>query len=501
MFYLIQVSEYGNYNLVVTDTKGESLYFDLNDFLKDTNYFLTIFELSNEYFSNVLTPQESQELFNKFKNYQAQYSNSGDSTVLEQELQSCIDLLNYERFKHFVRSKAHKIPIPELIQDEFIFDPDMNVTKEKTYIRQEYVDLIALISFIRTLAPLYLDFYSYAKNVTTHYLYRLYMVFRNTSLENTPEIEKLKIYTQANYETIAGTNKNEHLILEAGLSDDDMLDSLIAEIIFNKLISIDFLYKKCNVVSFIFQTIKYKNNFAATGPSIIRGKASLSESVKEDISYFEDYRKISDISIGTIVEIQHSLSKLDYVLRAYQNFNFDLELYYNNLNESIAIFDEHRVSKLHMVLLGWFYNKIINPRALYYIEYRKVVELLVLAKTILQLNNQLFISTLLSSYKSENSSFINIMLKNNIKKERIKDICKYYSFVFEEGKQSVIEKTILEVIKDITSNVWVAINPPSEAANFISREGIIVIPNNIVDIVIDYIEFVNHSTTAEIAAV
>jgi hypothetical protein len=63
------------------------------------------------------------------------------------------------------------------------------------------------------------------------------MLFIRSDIYNCPEIDKLKRYIEANQITLIGNTKNEHLIINAGLSDDDILDSLVSEIIFNKLLT------------------------------------------------------------------------------------------------------------------------------------------------------------------------------------------------------------------------------------------------------------------------
>ncbi|NTV78185.1 MAG: hypothetical protein HGA25_03335, partial [Clostridiales bacterium] len=333
--------------------------------------------------------------------------------------------------------------IPENIRSDYVYDPDMNTTEEKTYIKNEYRDLISLIIFIRALSPLYLDFYVYIKQITNHYYYKIFMLFIRSDVYVCPEIDKLKRYIEANQITLIGNTKNEHLIINAGLSDDDILDSLVSEIIFNKLLTIDFFSKKCNIISFIFQTIKYKGSFITSDSVVIRSKTTVAggDSNKEDMSYFEDYRKTSSIPIGTVVEIQHSLSNIDFLVNALGHSNFDFAMYERELLNVPALI-EHKADRTQTYLLGWFISKIINPRALYYIEYKRFVELCLFAKVVLMSNGHEFIGVLLSSIRSKETSYVNVLIRNGVNKTLVKRLSDYYSFSIEDDKQSVIEKTV-----------------------------------------------------------
>jgi hypothetical protein len=464
---------------------------DLTDFYKDQSNIFTLYDQINEYVAT--RPEHTQrEIYETFYKvcageYSQNFSDINYVNRLENNLAKVSELLNYENFKIWMARKEDKMILPENIKTDFIFDPDMNTIEEKTYIKSEYINLISLITFIRALSPLYLNYYTYAKQITNHYYYKLFSLFIKTDIYQSPEIEKLKRYIEANQITLIGNSKNEHLIINAGLSDDDILDSLVSEIIFNKLITIDFFNKKCNIVSFIFQTIKYKGNFTTTDNVVIRGKASVNDPNKEDISYFEDYRKTSDVPIGTVVEIQHALSNNDFII-GYINKPFDQAIYEREL-KTIPLLMDTKLTELQIHLVGWFLNKVINPRALYYIEYKRLVELTIIAKTFLLSNNQIFTGLLLGSYRNTNNSFINVVTKSGINKATLNELRQNFNFVIDDNKQSIIERTISEMVKEIINSVWVPLNSASDYPEYINNNGYLLIPSNISDLICEFVKF------------
>ena len=496
--YEIGVSEFGLNILKVGFTGQETIELDLTDFYKDQTFLPTLYVQINEYVATLpdFVQKEIYDIFFKvFSNdYKQNYADIIYVRKLENNIARVSELLNYENFKMWMCHKEHEMIIPENILDAYTHDPDMNTTQEKTYVRHEYRDLISLIVFMRAISPLYIDFYNYIKNTTNHYYYKIFMLFIKSDIYHSKEIEKLKRYIEVNQQTLIGNTKNEYLIISAGLSDDDILDSLVSEIIFNKLLTIDFFNKKCNIISFIFQTIKYKGNFASSDGVVIRSKNTVGDPNKDDISYFEDYRKTSSIPIGTVVEIQHALSNIESLINTLGYKNFDYALYEQEL-KNVPILMQQKTDNIQIYLLGWFLSRVINPRALYYIEYKKLVELLIFAKVVLLQNNQPFIALLLSSYKTTKGSYVNIIIRNNLNKALIKRLNAHYKFVMEDDKQSIIEKTITEISREIVYSLWIPVGVPKEHRAFLNNEGYLVIPNAINDTVCQFVEFINSPTT------
>lgn len=489
-------NEYGLNVLLVRYGDESFCELDLTDFFKDVSNIYNLYNQINEYV--VTLPLYTQkEIYDEFykvysQEYKQNYTDINYIFKLEHKIAKISELLNYNNFKLWMAHKEDQMIIPENIRSDYVYDPDMNTTEEKTYIRHEYRDLISLIIFIRALSPLYLDFYTYIKQITNHYYYKIFMLFIRSDIYNCPEIEKLKRYIEANQITLIGNTKNEHLIINAGLSDDDIFDSLVSEIIFNKLLTIDFFNKKCNIISFIFQTIKYKGSFITSDSVVIRSKTTVAsgDNNKEDMSYFEDYRKTSNIPIGTVVEIQHSLSNIDFLINALGHSNFDHAAYEREL-QNVPILTKSKIDKTQTYLLGWFISKIINPRALYYIEYKRFVELCLFAKVVLMSNGHEFIGILLSSIRSKEATYVNVLIRNGVNKTLVKRLSEYYSFSIENDKQSVIEKTVSEISKEISNCLWVPVGEPNQISRFINKDGYLNIPNNINDVICSYIEFIN----------
>ena len=465
---------------------------NLTDFFKEEHYLSTLYAQADMYVKT-LNPAAQAEVYSIFhdtfiKEHSQSYGEYRVVKEMEQKVKRLVELMDYERWKIWFRQFKPLLPIPETVKDTFKYDPDTGTTSEKTYITDEYIDLTGLIVFIRMLSPIYIEYFNYCKQVSSHPFYLLFRLFVDSDIQECPEIEKLRRYIEANQQTLIGTSKNEHLIIGAGLSDDDALDYLVAEVIFNKLLTIDFFNKKCNIVSFIFQTIKYKGNFVSSESSSIRTISNRGDTGREDHSYFEDYRKTSTVAVGTFVEIQESLNDPVYLANdlGYPDFDFDA---YNKELSTVNQLLKQPPENLQIYLLGWFLSRAVNPRALFYIEKRKIAELRVFAKVALMNTKHSFIGALLCSLKQPDTKYINILIRNSLNKQLMKHLRRHYRFAMEDDKISVIEKAITEVGREITNNIWLPVGDPEQYKGITTLEGFLEIPSNINDVVCGYVDF------------
>ena len=250
---------------------------------------------------------------------------------------------------------------------------------------------------------------------------------------------------------------------------------------------IDFFTKKCNIISFIFQTIKYKGNFNTESLSI-RAKASINDTTKEDISYFEDYRKNTEVALGTIIEIQNALSNINYILNNFKNAKFNNELYQQEIN-NFNLYNNLKINKIQIYLLGTLIGKSINPRSLFYLEYKTIIDLFIFAKVLLHSNNLDIISALFSAEKTIEYNMLSISIKNSLNKNSFNNLLPYFKHSVNE-QNNILENTITEFEHNITQNLWKVINPLDSYRSFLTEDNYIVFPGNFNQYLIKFVEFI-----------
>ena len=483
--------------VLVVSYNNKTVEFSFDDFFKGKNNkfdknMLGLFETINNY-ARTLPQNIQEEIFEVFSKWSdnvdspnTNYLDYSNIKKLESDLIKVADLFDYQRFKTYIKTTPGAIKITSDIKEEFIYDPNHSTTRDKTYIRDEYINLISLILFLRMLSPIYIDYYIYSKKMTNHYYYRLFLLLANYEpIINSEEINKLRVYIETNKDNLISKDKINVFIVTEGICEEDITDTIIAEILFGKLIGVDFKNNDSNFISNIYQTIRYKGKFNLSTEQSIKSKKTSNESKKEDISLFEDYRKISTVPPGVVVEIQHALSQTQLIIDTLSRGKFDYELYNNELM-NIGVYEENRLESIQITLLGWFISRYINARTLHYIDYRKLVEIMLLAKVALLANGHGFIGTLLGCYRDDEIIFVSPTLKSSSLKSVTNRLSQYFQIAHEEEKTTFIRNTIEYVVDSIYSNNWRVVGSYDETY---VKDRCLVTTDRLYEIVGDYIEF------------
>ena len=98
----------------------------------------------------------------------------------------------------------------------------------------------------------------------------------------------------------------------------------------------------------------------------------------------------------------------------------------------------------------------------------------------------------LSSYRTDFTTHINVIVKNVLDKNLVAELKDSYSYIMGGDKTSIIENTITETGKEMSNSVWVPIGLPKGMENLISQEGYLLIPSDINDQICKYIKLVNN---------
>lgn len=485
------------------ENNGKKLKYDLSETTKKSLKPEGLYDYINAYFKDVKMGDEYFNLCEEVsKNIdKITYEDSNSFVIFREYVKRAIDILDYDRFIDWFRKnhskaigidgkKLPKLFIPDTVEKEFIYDPDKGETKEKTYVYSEYVDLIGLALFVRMLFPVFNDYLIYLNRTNNHPLYTLLRLLVDTKVgaEGTA-LDKLLIYIEANHSSMAKSNDKQHLVITAGLSDDDIIDYLAGESIFNKLLTMDFFNGQINPIGHIFSTIRYGSKFNNPMGGLFIKRQSPQGS-DEDYSYFENFRKTTSLPQGTIIELQYALSDPAMIVSGlgYDLDTFNWDFYYEEL-KGLHEFMEVPVDEIKIYLLGWFLKNFVNPRALFYIEQRKIVELLMLAKTCLYQSNQEFIGTFLVSHHDPNASFINstITAKSSLSKPLLQRLESLFTYSIDH-KGVTYAKSIIEFGKQISNIAW---KPKGNVLNrYINSDGYLIAPSNVNEVLIDYVEFI-----------
>lgn len=450
--------------LQISNEQEELHFYFTNDIYRKLTVDSNIFNIIEKYI-NTLDKNRVNAIFDIYKEsfYRSNITllDNSPQTIYEMKMsiKRLIDLINIDEFENWLNYNSNEITFPIKISEEFIFDPDLSVTKEKTFVKREYVSLVTLLLTVRACFPLYNDYLNYNYQATpSQYLYATFLLFDNSYLINHPTYRKLEVYIneiQLSFGIDKSATKFDQYVLNKGFSSDDVNEVIIAEIFLNKLFFIDLTDQKSNIVSYVFQTIRAKSSPSVAEGDIIRAKKDSADKITDEISYFEDYRKSSTLAIGTIAEIQFSLNEIDKMVQCLKMEKyFNVDEYMENL-QNMHLLINVNIDPNQVYLLGWFLSSYIDPRSLFYIEKNKLLELLIFAKVCLWNKGHHFVSLLMTSYRSNDNAQVFVQGKNSISKHLREKLNKHYNFFMQQdNKDNLIETAITTISTEITDYIW-----------------------------------------------
>ena len=467
---------------------GEELEFDISSILTidKQNLVFNLYILVEDYLNSL--PSDVINIYwgtLKEASHFKEFGKNETRLKIINSLNDVINILDYNNLKQWMRFNVNRIFIPEGMVDNFEYDPDLNTTREKTYTKWDYVDLVSLTLMFRLTLPLYANYYRAQQHInSTLCNYITYCLFDVTILPETPEVVKLTQYIAEIEKNIESRSIADSYILNKGLSSDDMTANTLAVVMFSKLLPNDFINKTNNPVSFVFNAVRFRASFNPTDETY-RDKRLLGD--EDGKSTFDEFRQTPSVSQGVIAEMQLAL---DGVLDFYwPDFTEHEKLKYESeIGTTTYILQQQPQHHVQIVLLGILLNKYAPYQVLSYLEERKILELLTLAKIIMWRNGHTFLSVLMTSYSTTRTDLpVVLSAKTSVSKSAIEPILSRYSFVAADGRVPVIEETISEMAKSIVSTTWIPTASTEELNAIKSPSNYLAIPPNLVELIIKFV--------------
>lgn len=474
--YTITENDYGARYLTISYKDKKPASFMVGDFYKKDVDGDAMYHHVNQYLATL--PDSVQDyLFTTIVEFLLQIKENGERsyvTRLQDKIHNFINTLDYNNFDAWFQVNGRDINVPDTVEESFEQDQDMNNTREKTYVLTEYLSLVGFVTFMRLLSPLLVDYYNYSKQTRNKHLYRTFTLLVKNDIYDGEVLDKLRDYLSVN--KVAAGTKIEELIYDGGLSSDDELDDIISEIIFNKLLSIDFVKATSNVVAYAYKTLTNIGN--RYSPNQIKSKSGKKDGGSEQPSYFEDYRKTSDISVGKITAIQYALTNQDAILAAVGVTRFNRTIHGQEVRRAREYVAKSSLgSYLHkskITILSWCLTKYINPRALSHVGYAELIDLLCMFKIIAISKGYEYVGLFLNSYIDNDTEYLNNPTSDSIRKDESEMLLSRFSNIVEFNKALRVEQTVLETSRLINSTMHVAINTIPNLEEYITQENVLI---------------------------
>jgi len=290
-------------------------------------------------------------------------------------------LLPLDTIKHWVRFNS-SITIPDSFKREFVIDHDRKTTLSKTYLHEDYVELIVLTVAIKAMVPIWGDFMNRTRNAVNKNQkeYMAYQILNNSLFIESDAFIKMMAYVK---ETIDSDNMLS--VILNGISSEDYPEFITAVTLVRKLSLVRPVFEnnQTHLLTLIYKFIKQRDK-PLEDPSVphdIKRTVETEEGFSGHVSMLERYRIKQTVAIGDIAGIEHSVRDIRAVA---QRLKPDINLAMLDMAlEQTQVLAFERILDPQIILLQWVLKSVISPRSVSYINKEKLIELMAVVQTVL----------------------------------------------------------------------------------------------------------------------
>jgi hypothetical protein len=458
------------------DEKGvETLAFACNTFGKDTFFNKENFQPIELYiqlndFIKTLPINEQRIIYDAYQQIRYTLDNviGSNSRELVAALKSYVTMisqvLDIDKIYFWINNYTN-IRAPIDFKDSYEHDINVNKTAEKTYLKDEYIYLIAYCIALKAFIPLWGEYINLIrKEIGTDFKeYNSFQLLNQTNYINTKPYQKLLTYIH-------------HIMTDDAYSSYNVINTITNEdygyYIFcltnvRKLPFIEIKAQqssedKLNIITYVYKYIRQKTKPNTNPKNIVRDKKVINSGADENskISVLEKYKIKTNISLEDIVELEYSVSDPYQIAQSLSSIA-DLNMLEEALETSKVLLHS-KIPDPSIRLLQWVMKPVISPRGILYLSKPTLVNLLAVLQVTLWVRGYKDLALLATCEKTVSDNSISILStdnKNKIPIELIDKLEVLYPFnkpirntkVKDESRYILI--TINEFTNELTSNV------------------------------------------------
>lgn len=448
---------------------GVTLTFIVASFSREPFKKLDIFHQLNMYWSS-LKEEDQQHVFNAYKAIRDAFTDIWDKTDLSTELNkrvvALLNLFDFDYLAEWVAIRSDVI-IPADFKVEYHHSADNHNTRDQTYIRNDYLQLVTLSIIMRSMIPVWGEFISRTRQDagTTHKEFYAFNLMSNSNLLHTPVFDKLRTYI----DLTVGKERDGQVTIINGISSEDFPVWMLGLVCIRRLCIGDIrgTEPRVNLVTFIHKFITQKvNGSESNGANIIKPKlfddSGGSGDSEAKLSALERYKIKMPISTGEVAELEYSVKDV-YSIASRLSHNVTPQLLENSLKSSARLM-EYNILEPQMTLLRWILKPIISPVGIKYLSKDDIVKCFGICQAVLWARGHKYLALLATSYTEVTNHDVfqtNIDTRARIPKELIEEITKLYPYTKRIGSKKAQAKptnltmhSIDRLVADLEAMSW-----------------------------------------------
>ncbi len=347
------------------------------------------------------------------------------------------DLRNYVGFKSNIR-------IPNNIPVDYVKNVDINTTRNKTYIKNDYAQLMTLSLMLRPMLPIWGEHIANTRRDSgTHFKeFNAFKLLRYTNIAELEPMTKLHAYI----ESILGNKFRPDSIL-MGISSEDYTNWLLCNLCVRKLSLCDLrgIDDEYNAISYLHRYINQKSENRDNNYENLYKEKKFDDSMSDGtskISILETYKIKANISPGEIVELEHSISDLHNVAKRLV-YTVDPVSLDQTLN-AVEVINTSIMGEVKLQLLAYVFKDIISTKAMFYFNKITIAKMMCVAEEVLWEKGHKYLALLVSAYEHKENSDLTINpvdTRSKIDKDLLEKVVKFYPYTKTTNPKGKTKKT------------------------------------------------------------
>jgi len=332
-----------------------------------------------------------------------------------------LDIFDFDDIRMFlVQNRLINVPsnLPDIYDNTI--ELDERGSREQTYLKEDYIDLITLITLLKSVTGVIGAFTTLKDGILKNNVFKEYLLF---NFFKTHKVYKnrafIKIYESLEKLVSRLVKDGESTavrIIEKNITKEILPIYIIANVIIQKLLlnnEIDDNVLRNTVTRFYnFASDRLKLNDANSKVKIKYHSNEDTETL-DSASVFESVRSNSTIVVGYMVEFNHATSNcLRLVRQLGLNTSEDkVKRVLRNFQQLKTFIPIHEAT----LIASWIHQDILDPRSLDYLKMDNLINILASSFIYLQEHGFHNLSMIVSSYAVVSDDFkINFSLRNKI---------------------------------------------------------------------------------------
>lgn len=318
--------------------------------------------------------------------------------TISEKCREILNIQNYERVHRWVAIKSN-LSAPSDFSDVYVEKLEENKSRDLTYTKGEYVELLALSVLFKSVVPIFGEFINNTQKLVANHHKELYAfsMVEGSDVLSSAAFAKFAKYVETKVKD-AGY-RTETSLTEA-ISSEDYSMWMISSVVVRRLSVSDIRGEDPNIhlLSCIHKFVKEQTQPEHDQGPLIREKmhdGGRGDSESE-ISTLENVKVKLDLSIGSIVEMEYVVSNPYQVAEI-----LCPEVARDELDKSLTTARNLLARELHLgplTILQWMVKPIVPPQAVDYYKKETIINLLGVVEAMLWHRGHRFLAAWLTSY-------------------------------------------------------------------------------------------------------